>query len=318
MRTIMFGGGEDDAPPDAELQTALALETAKPSADGTGNVTAKLIEMLPKLFFETRKDAAAVFNAIVRHPIGSHEDLPHVQYLNENPQLLRTIVEASELGEEMRHGNNAASLTYGTMLREVARYEALCRHILFSDAFLKMFDYMQLTTFELASDAAASFRELLTRHKSLAAEALETRFDVFFNRFNAMLENGNYVTRRQSLKLLSELLLDRSNAGVMMRYIGSVENMCLMMNLLRDDARSIQFEAFHVFKVFVANPNKSAQILSILQKNREKLVAYLAAFQNDREDEQFAEEKAMLTRLLERMAEPGEEAEGGEKSAGTS
>jgi hypothetical protein len=26
----------------------------------------------------------------------------------------------------------------------------------------------------------------------------------------------------------------------------------------------------------------------------------------------------MLTRLLERMAEPGEEAEGGEKSAGTS
>ena len=88
----MFGGGEDDAPPDAELQTALALETAKPSADGTGNVTAKLIEMLPKLFFETRKDAAAVFNAIVRHPIGSHEDLPHVQYLNENPRLLRTIV----------------------------------------------------------------------------------------------------------------------------------------------------------------------------------------------------------------------------------
>ena len=52
-----------------------------------------------------------------------------------------------------------------------------------------------------------------------------------------MLENGNYVTRRQSLKLLSELLLDRSNAGVMMRYIGSVENMCLMMNLLRDEAR---------------------------------------------------------------------------------
>lgn len=313
----MFGGGEDDAPTDSELQTALAVETAKPSPDGMGNVTAKLIEMLPRLFFETRKDAAAVFNAIVRHPVGPHEDLPHVQYLNENPGLLRTILAASELGEE-GNGNNAASLTYGTMLREVARYEALCRHILFSDEFLKMFEYMQLPTFELASDAAASFRELLTRHKSLAAEALETRFDDFFPRFNAMLENGNYVTRRQSLKLLSELLLDRSNAGVMLKYIGSVENMCLMMNLLRDEARSIQFEAFHVFKVFVANPNKSAQILSILRKNREKLVAYLAAFQNDREDEQFAEEKAMLTRLLERMAEPGEEAEGGEKSAGTS
>jgi len=42
--------------------------------------------------------------------------------------------------------------------------------------------------------------------------------------------------------------------------VGSVENLCLMMNLLRDEARSIQFEAFHVFKVFVANPNKSPQV----------------------------------------------------------
>ena len=49
------------------------------------------------------------------------------------------------------------------------------------------------------------------------------------------------------------------------------------------------FEAFHVFKVFVANPNKSPQVLSILLKNREKLAGYLANFQNDREDEQFSE-----------------------------
>ena len=313
----MFGGGEDDAPPDAELQTALALETAKASGGG-GNVAAKLIAMLPRLFFETRKDAAAVFNALVRHPVDARGDLPHVRYLNEHPHLLLTILTASELAgaEGAAAGHNAASLTYGTMLREVARYEALCRHVLFSNEFLRMFEYMQLPTFELASDAAASFRELLTRHKALAAEALDARFDQFFPRFNAMLENGNYVTRRQSLKLLSELLLDRANAAVMIRYIGSVENMCLMMNLLRDEARSIQFEAFHVFKVFVANPNKSERIKDILRKNREKLMAYLAAFQNDREDEQFAEEKAMLTRLLERMAEPGEKREADSGDAG--
>lgn len=49
------------------------------------------------------------------------------------------------------------------MLREVVRFEPLCRHVLFSAEFLKMFDYMQLPTFEIASDAAASFREILTR-----------------------------------------------------------------------------------------------------------------------------------------------------------
>ena len=205
-------------------------------------------------------------------------------------------------GEETP-GNNAAALTYGTMLREVVRFEPVCRRVLFSPEFLKMFDYMQLPTFEIASDAAASFREILTRHKSLVAEYLEGGFDVFFAAYNGMLEKGNYVTRRQSLKLLSELLLDRANINSMMRYIGSVENLCLMMNLLRDEARSIQFEAFHVFKVFVANPNKSPAVLSILMKNREKMIGYLANFQNDREDEQFVEEKAMLTRLLEQLGE---------------
>ena len=166
-----------------------------------------------------------------------------------------------------------------------------------------MFDYMQLPTFELASDAAASFREILTRHKALVSEYLEGNFDTFFGAYNKMLEEGNYVTRRQSLKLLSELLLDRANIKCMMRYISSVENLCLMMNLLRDEARSIQFEAFHVFKVFVANPNKPAAVMSILMKNREKMIGYLANFQNDREDEQFIEEKAMLTTLLEQLGE---------------
>lgn len=312
----MFGGGEDDAPPDAGLQTALALETAKTTPDGAGNITAKLIATLPRLFFETRKDAAAVFNALMRHPVNAHGDLPHVRHLNENPGPLLTILTASEMTSSDGNGGGAASLAYGTMLREVARHEPLCRHVLFSNEFLRMFEYVQLPTFELASDAAASFRELLTRHKALAAEALESRFAEFFPRFNAMLENGNYVTRRQSLKLLSELLLDRANAAVMIRYIGSVENMCLMMNLLRDEARSIQFEAFHVFKVFVANPNKSEKVKSVLLKNRAKLIDYLAAFQNDREDEQFAEEKAMLTRLLERMAEPGETRAAEEGDAG--
>ena len=194
-------------------------------------------------------------------------------------------------------------MTYGTMLREVVRFESLCRHVLFSPEFMKMFDYMQLPTFELASDAAASFREILTRHKALVSEYLEGNFDTFFGAYNKMLEEGNYVTRRQSLKLLSELLLDRANIKCMMRYISSVENLCLMMNLLRDEARSIQFEAFHVFKVFVANPNKPAAVMSILMKNREKMIGYLANFQNDREDEQFIEEKAMLTTLLEQLGE---------------
>ena len=52
-----------------------------------------------------------------------------------------------------------------------------------------------------------------------------------------------------ALQLLGELLLDRHNYTVMTRYISSPENLKLMMNMLRDRSRNIQFEAFHVFKV---------------------------------------------------------------------
>jgi hypothetical protein len=50
-------------------------------------------------------------------------------------------------------------------------------------------------------------------------------------------------------QLLGELLLDGINVRLMMRYVSDVRNLMLMMNLLKDGSRSIQFEAFHVFKV---------------------------------------------------------------------
>lgn len=48
----------------------------------------------------------------------------------------------------------------------------------------------------------------------LAADFLETNFDKVFGHYQKLLHSDNYVTRRQSLKLLGELLLDRHNFSV--------------------------------------------------------------------------------------------------------
>ncbi len=50
-------------------------------------------------------------------------------------------------------------------------------------------------------------------------------------------------------QLLGEILLDPANAKTMMRFVSDAENLKLMMVLLKDSSKSIQFEAFHVFKV---------------------------------------------------------------------
>ena len=68
----------------------------------------------------------------------------------------------------------------------------------------------------------------------------------------------------------------------MMRYIGDTNNLKRIMNLLRDPSKAIQFEAFHVFKVFVMNPEKNAAIIDLLTKNKEKLTDYLTDFHKDR------------------------------------
>lgn len=88
----------------------------------------------------------------------------------------------------------------------------------------------------------------------------------------------------------------------MAKYISKPENLKLMMNLLQDKSHNIQFEAFHKFKVFVSNPNKTQPILDILCKNQTKLNKFLSQVQNDRsEDEQFNDEKTYLVKQIRDM-----------------
>lgn len=89
---------------------------------------------------------------------------------------------------------------------------------------------------------------------------LATNFDYFFAQFNSFLvQSDSYVTKRQSIKLLGEILLDRANYSVMMRYVESGENLKLCMKLLRDDRKMVQYEGFHVFKVCKGSYNVNTE-----------------------------------------------------------
>lgn len=142
----------------------------------------------------------------------------------------------------------------------------------FIHSFYKFPHYIETTTFGISCDAFANLKETLTRHKPMVAEYLDRNYDrvrlpypmlipiltsfhsfiQFFSSFTTLILSTNYVTKRQSLKLLGEILLDRANFSVMTRYIANEANLKMMMNLLRDKSKNIQFEAFHVFKVGVS------------------------------------------------------------------
>ncbi|XP_022927433.1 putative MO25-like protein At5g47540 isoform X2 [Cucurbita moschata] len=288
LKSILYGNSESE--PVAEACAQLTQEFFRE------NTLRLLINCLPKLNLETRKDATQVVANLQRQQVQSR--LIASDYLEANIDLMDILIAGYE--------NTDMALHYGAMLRECIRHQSVAKYVLESHHMKKFFDYIQLPNFDIAADAAATFKELLTRHKSTVAEFLSKNYDWFFAEYNLkLLESTNYITRRQAVKLLGDILLDRSNSAVMTRYVSSRDNLRIVMNLLRESSKSIQLEAFHVFKLFVANQNKPADIVGILVTNRSKLLRLFADFKTDKEDGQFEADKAHVVREIAALEPKG-------------
>ncbi|KAA8520188.1 hypothetical protein F0562_014444 [Nyssa sinensis] len=285
LKSILYGNSESE--PVSEACAQLTQEFFR------GNTLRLLIICVPKLNLEARKDATQIVANLQRQPVQSR--LIACDYLEANMDLMDILI----LGYE----NPDMALHYGAMLRECIRHQSVARYVLESDHMKKFFDYIQLPNFDIAADAAATFKELLTRHKSTVAEFLSKNYDWFFAEYNSkLLESTNYITRRQAIKVGQScwvyILLDRSNSAVMTRYVSSRDNLRILMNLLRESSKSIQIEAFHVFKLFAANQNKPPDVVGILVANRSKLLRLFADFKTDKEDEQFEADKAQVVKEI--------------------
>ncbi|EJD07818.1 mo25 protein [Fomitiporia mediterranea MF3/22] len=274
IKGVLLGDGD----PLPELVAQLAQEAY------STDLLYHLVTHLSRLEFEARKDVVAIFTHLLRRQIGAR--WPTVEYLCAKPDVLFAV--------HAGYDDEEVALNTGMILRDMLKHEALAKILLYSEQFYLFPHYIEKTTFGISCDAFANLKETLTKHKPMVAEYLEKNYDRFFSTFDVLLLSTNYVTKRQSLKLLGEILLDRANFNVMTRYIANDKNLKMMMIMLRDKSRNIQFEAFHVFKVFVANPKKPPQIEAILRRNKQKLLEFLQDFHNDKEDEQFTDEKQFL------------------------
>ncbi|KAF2795343.1 Mo25-domain-containing protein [Melanomma pulvis-pyrius CBS 109.77] len=278
-----------------------------------------LANNIHKLPFESRKDAQVIFSTAFRYkPTGASDP----QVLHHVIQFRPEIIIALCRGYDRRE----SAMPCGGVLREALKYDAIAALLLYDEptpdgktrdlasvnpdlpstgegVFWRFFDWIDKGAFEVSADAFNTFRDILTKHKSLVAAYLQTNFEIFFSKYNQILiQSESYVTKRQSIKLLGEILLDRANYSVMTTYVDSGEHLKIIMKLLRDDRRMINYEGFHVFKVFVANPNKSIAVQRILISNREKLLRFLPSFLEDRtEDDQFIDEKSFLIRQIEQL-----------------
>ncbi|KAF1357843.1 Mo25-domain-containing protein [Lizonia empirigonia] len=288
--------------PDTEVNPELVFQLL--SAILSDDLLYVLATNIHKLPFESRKDAQVIFSSAFRYKPAGQTD---PQVLHHIVQFRPEIIIALCRGYDRRE----SAMPCGGVLREALKYDAIAALLLYDEGdkdgkqldlanvnpdipatgngiFWRFFDWIDKGAFELSADAFNTFR---------------TNFEMFFSKYNDLLiSSESYVTKRQSIKLLGEILLDRANYSVMTQYVDSGEHLKIIMKLLRDDRRMINYEGFHVFKVFVANPNKSLAVQRILISNREKLLRFLPNFLDDRtEDEQFIDEKSFLIRQIEQL-----------------
>ena len=85
----MYGDGENRRIP--------RFNRSSPRPCSSPRGLAAVVIHLPKLFFESRKDAAAVFNALVRHLLEPDERLLFVAYLEAQPMSWSDALHGSEL-----------------------------------------------------------------------------------------------------------------------------------------------------------------------------------------------------------------------------
>ncbi|KAJ7750386.1 Mo25-like protein [Mycena maculata] len=274
IKAILHGDGE----PLPELVAQLAQETYNT------DLLHHLVVNIARFEFEARKDVVHIFHSLLRRQIGSQ--WPTVEYLMGKPEVLFAALAGYE--------NEEVGLNTGMILKEMLRHKQLGKVLLHSEQFYKFVHYIETATFGVSCDAFSNLKSTLTSDKAMVAKYLGKNYDRFFSSFTTLILSTNYVTKRQSLKLLGEMLLDRPNFNVMTKYIADEANLKMIMNLLRDKSKNIQYEAFHVFKVFVANPKKPPHVESILRRNKDKLLLFLKNFQPDREDAQFSDEKQFL------------------------
>ncbi|KAK4379921.1 hypothetical protein RND71_001783 [Anisodus tanguticus] len=241
MKVMLAGDG--DVEPNHDQVSQLTLEVCNE------DVIALFIHKLPILGWEARKNLVHCWSIMLKQKVDS--TFCCVQYMEKHLELLDFLV--------VCYDNKEIALHCGGMLRECIKLPSLAKYILESPSFELFFKFVELPNFDVASDAFSTFKNLLTKHESAVSHYLTDNYSEFFEQYEKLLTSPNYVTRRQSLKLLSEFLLEPPNSHIMKRYIAEVGHLKVMMNLLK---------VFHVVSRFLSHSNVSlVKIIGIKQKH---------------------------------------------------
>lgn len=253
----------------------------------------KMLEALPSLEFEATKDIMRLFNQMLKSGT-----LPVLDYISGHKEILQMLLSGC--------GNPAVALQSNMMLRTCAQHAKLVELLLEAGFIEGLIELVQQPDFDISSDAFSSLRELLLTSTQVSASYIADRADFFFNAYHKLLQSEDYFTKRQALRLLADILLDTHFAAAAQSYAQNVNFLKLQMNLLLDNSKSIQGDAFQILSVFAANIQNSSRVHKIMFNNKDRLIMLSESMGADckDDDDELAADLQTLRENLEALAAP--------------
>ncbi|KAI5951922.1 HYM1 [Candida jiufengensis] len=305
IKNIIYGDDENE--PQIDQITQLLSEIL------TTNNLYVLTTSLNKLDFDSRKDVVIIYSTLLRRNyisgmnggMGGIKSMlsssnpqsapPVVDYLvHKKPEILNILIRGPESPE--------IGLISGQILRDCNKFEEINRYILYRPEFWKFFNYVENPMFEIACDSMMTLNDLLTTHKKMVPEFLAKNYDTFMNHINVLIKSNNYVTKRQSVKLLNDLVSERLNSEFLQKYFTDTKNLKYTMLLLSEKSKNLQLEGFHLLKFFVANPKKTPKVKETLIKNKQNFLEFFKNFDiSSFHDSSLIEERNYIIKEIEAL-----------------
>lgn len=241
---------------------------------------------LLNLTVEERKQFTIIFTG----SISQHDNdgkYPVADFIKRNVIIIDTLLGFYERPE--------LAVSTGEMLRLCVKHEELADELFKSNRIDKLFSYFSAPNFDISADSFATFRFLLLNAPQ-AEEYLKNNSNFIIEKLYSTLDEDNYAGCRQTLKLIGEIIIKYQSFQDI--YLQDQENLMVIMDLMTSKYHNISMEAFHVFKLFVVNENKTEPILKILRANADKLIPYIDDLLGDTDDEDLKVEKHYLLMQL--------------------
>lgn len=163
--------------------------------------------------------------------------------------------------------------------------------------------------FDISSEALSVLEEILISQN----EEVKTAINKFLNAhpqdmmeiFLFLFEQENYLAKRESMKIVHELLLNKEILSEFYAYfVSEKEHLKFTMISLNDESPAINFEAFYMLIIFIKAPKdiRGPKVNETLLKNSDKLIDFITHFQEEKtDDENLSINKEIAIKALKKI-----------------